>query len=40
MIRQINIGTRASPLALVQTHMVRALLQQAHGLSDDAIAVQ
>ena len=40
MIRQINIGTRASPLALVQTHMVRALLQQAHGWSDDAIAVQ
>jgi len=40
MNRQINIGTRASPLALVQTHMVRALLQQAHGWSDDAIAVQ
>ena len=40
MNRQINIGTRASPLALVQTHMVRTLLQQTHGWPDGSIAVQ
>lgn len=37
MNRQINIGTRASPLALAQTHMVASLLRQAHGWSDDTI---
>jgi hydroxymethylbilane synthase len=37
MDRQINIGTRASPLALVQTTMIREDLQAAHGWDDDTI---
>jgi hydroxymethylbilane synthase len=34
------IGTRGSPLALWQANHVRALLGDAHGLRDDAIALQ
>jgi hydroxymethylbilane synthase len=37
--RPIRIGTRGSPLALAQAHEVRARLQAAHGLDDDALAV-
>jgi hydroxymethylbilane synthase len=33
----LRIGTRGSPLALVQARMVRALLAKAHGVGDDAI---
>ena len=40
MKRQITIGTRASPLALVQTQKVREALIAAHGWSDEAIKVR
>lgn len=33
----LRIGTRGSPLALVQARMVRALLAQAHGVAEDVI---
>jgi hydroxymethylbilane synthase len=33
----LRIGTRGSPLALVQARMVRALLAKAHGVSEDAV---
>ncbi len=36
---RIRIGTRGSPLALAQSHEVRARLQKAHGLSDDAVTI-
>jgi len=36
---QILIGTRGSPLALWQANHVRALLIDAHGLSQDAVAL-
>jgi hydroxymethylbilane synthase len=32
-----RIGTRGSPLALVQAHLVRRLLAGAHGIAEDAI---
>ncbi len=34
-----TIGTRGSPLALAQAHLVAAALKQAHGWDDDAIAI-
>ncbi|MDB2668514.1 hydroxymethylbilane synthase [Alphaproteobacteria bacterium] len=37
MTRQIHIGTRASPLALVQTQKVSTALQAAHGWSDGVV---
>jgi hydroxymethylbilane synthase len=39
-IESLRIGTRGSPLALAQTHMVRALLAKAHGVAEDHIAVE
>jgi len=36
---KIRIGTRGSPLALAQAHLVRRLLREAHGLNDDAIEI-
>ncbi len=36
----LRIGTRGSPLALAQAHEVRRLLAAAHGVSEDAIAVE
>ncbi len=36
---KIRIGTRGSPLALVQAHEVRDRLARAHGLSEAAIAI-
>ena len=38
--RPLLIGTRGSPLALWQANHVRALLIAAHGLGDDAIALE
>ena len=35
----LRIGTRGSPLALAQTHMVRRLLAEAHGIAEDRIEV-
>ena len=35
----LRIGTRGSPLALAQTHMVRRLLAEAHGIGEDRIEV-
>jgi len=39
-VRSLRIGTRGSPLALAQTHMVRAALAQAHGVAEDHFAVE
>ncbi|WP_424362406.1 hydroxymethylbilane synthase [Methylocystis parvus] len=39
-IKSLRIGTRGSPLALAQTHMVRALLAKAHGVAEDHIAIE
>ena len=39
-MRPLLIGTRGSPLALWQANHVRALLIAAHGLGDDAIALE
>ncbi len=39
-IESLRIGTRGSPLALAQTHMVRALLAKAHGVAEDHFAVE
>jgi hydroxymethylbilane synthase len=39
-IPSLRIGTRGSPLALAQTHMVRALLAKAHGVAEDRFAVE
>ena len=36
---RLRIGTRGSPLALAQTHEVRAKLARAHRVSDEAISV-
>jgi hydroxymethylbilane synthase len=38
--RPILIGTRGSPLALWQSNHVRALLIDAHGLGEDAVALE
>jgi hydroxymethylbilane synthase len=38
-VNSLRIGTRGSPLALAQTHMVRALLAGAHGLAEDYFAI-
>jgi hydroxymethylbilane synthase len=35
-----TIGTRGSPLALVQAHLVRSLLCKAHGVSEDQIVIR
>jgi hydroxymethylbilane synthase len=35
-----RIGTRGSPLALAQAKLVRSLLSQAHGVSEDDIAIE
>ena len=35
----LRLGTRGSPLALVQAHMVAAALRTAHGWADDAIRI-
>ncbi|WP_442753671.1 hydroxymethylbilane synthase [Methylocystis sp. JAN1] len=39
-IKSLRIGTRGSPLALAQTHMVRALLARAHGVAEDHLAIE
>jgi hydroxymethylbilane synthase len=36
----LRIGTRGSPLALAQAHLVRRLLAAAHGVAEDQIAVE
>ena len=36
----LRIGTRGSALALAQAHQVRGLLARAHGVGEDAIAVE
>ena len=36
----LRIGTRGSPLALAQAHLVRRLLAAAHGVAEDAIEVR
>ncbi|HHY51213.1 MAG TPA: hydroxymethylbilane synthase [Alphaproteobacteria bacterium] len=36
----LRIGTRGSPLALAQAHLVRRLLAQAHGVAEEEIAVE
>ena len=36
---RLRIGTRGSPLALAQTHQLRAKLAQAHRVSEEAISV-
>jgi len=38
--RKLLIGTRGSPLALWQANHVRALLIAAHGLGEDAVALE
>lgn len=38
-VKSLRIGTRGSPLALAQTHMVRALLAQAHGVGEERFEV-
>jgi hydroxymethylbilane synthase len=35
-----RIGTRGSPLALAQAHMVQALLAKAHGVGTDAVEIR
>ena len=37
--RPLRLGTRGSPLALVQAHMVAAALRVAHGWQEDAVAI-
>ena len=39
-VKSLRIGTRGSPLALAQTHMVRALLAQAHGVEKEHFAIE
>src|SRR4051812_32092044 len=39
MDRPLRIGTRGSPLALVQAHLVADALRAAHGWDEDAIAI-
>lgn len=36
----LRIGTRGSPLALAQTHMVRAALAKAHGVPEDHFGIE
>lgn len=38
--RQLTIGTRGSPLALVQAHQLRDRLRAAHGLDEDDVIIQ
>jgi hydroxymethylbilane synthase len=38
-LRPLRLGTRGSPLALVQAHMVAATLRAAHGWGEDAVAI-
>ncbi|MFK7944153.1 MAG: hydroxymethylbilane synthase [Paracoccaceae bacterium] len=38
-VRPLKIGTRGSPLALVQAHETRARLAKAHGLAEDVFEV-
>lgn len=38
--RQLTIGTRGSPLALVQAHQLRDRLRAAHGLDEDAVVIE
>ena len=40
MVKSLRIGTRGSPLALAQTRMTRALLAQAHGVSEDHFPIE
>jgi hydroxymethylbilane synthase len=39
MDRPLRIGTRGSPLALIQAHMVADALRAAHGLGEEAIEI-
>ena len=39
MDRPLRIGTRGSPLALVQAHMVAAALRASHGWSEAAVEI-
>lgn len=39
MTPYLTIGTRGSPLALAQTHMVAVALRRAHGWGEDALAI-
>src|SRR6187397_1086797 len=39
MNRPLRIGTRGSPLALVQANMVAAALRIAHGWEEDAVEI-
>src|SRR3954469_10997869 len=39
MNRPLRIGTRGSPLALIQAHMVADALRAAHGWGEDAIEI-
>jgi hydroxymethylbilane synthase len=39
-VKSLRIGTRGSPLALAQTHMVRGLLAKAHGVPEDHFAIE
>ena len=39
VIPKIRIGTRGSPLALVQAHETRDRLMAAHGLESDAFTI-
>jgi hydroxymethylbilane synthase len=39
-VKSLRIGTRGSPLALAQTHMLRALLARAHGVPEDHFAIE
>lgn len=40
MIPALRIGTRGSPLALAQTHIVRAALAEAHGVAEDRFPIE
>jgi hydroxymethylbilane synthase len=40
MAQSLRIGTRGSPLALAQAHLVRAQLAAAHGLDPEAIEIR
>ena len=37
---RLRIGTRGSPLALAQAHLVRRLLAAAHGVGEDAVEIR
>lgn len=36
----LTLGTRGSPLALAQAHLVRSLIAHAHGLPEEAVAIK